>query len=637
MKIRTKLLLVMGSVFLLMLVGNYVVQQTIVMHDFHRLERSAASDDLTRCAEAVRRDLEHLESFTQDWATWDDAANFVTSKNAAFVESNLKDDAFEVSDFNLMVFVNTEGEVIWAGARDQDHSTPMELRDFTKDRFSPTDDLLAGNKPKSDKPQVSGIVMTEKGPLLLCARPILNSAGEWPSKGSLIMGRLFGDELMQRFRSQTKVQFEVFPVHDADLDPTLRDAIAAMPSAESVLLKEVSEKTTNAFCYLTDPQGNPALIIKAEIPREITAQGRQTIRVSMSSLIVVAIVTGLVLVILIRSLVIEPVELLARKAEEIGISGDLTRGIGMKRSDEIGKFAGQFDKMVTALAESRTQFMALSRQAGMAELATGVMHNIGNAVTNANVLAETLVEKLGQSKAPNLSKAVAMMNEHKDDLPKFLSEDSRGRKLPAFLEQLAGHLNLEMAQTQTDLNALRDGLQHVKQIVAAQQDFAKSSNVIEPLDMNGLVKQAITLIKGSTDNHRITVLFEAQAAATVNCDRSKLQQVLVNLLTNAKDAVRDSTSTVREIRVRLGLVDGTKAFIEVSDSGVGILPENLSRIFANGFTTKSTGHGYGLHYSATVIKEMGGTLTPSSDGPGCGATFRIVLPANVKAEMTVTQ
>jgi signal transduction histidine kinase len=293
--------------------------------------------------------------------------------------------------------------------------------------------------------------------------------------------------------------------------------------------------------------------------------------------------------------------------------------------------------MVIALGESRAQFMAQSRQAGMAEIATGVLHNIGNAVTNANVIAGTLAEKLSQSKAPSLSKAVAMMTEHKDDLPKFLSEDGRGKKLPAFLEQLAGFLNLEMAQTQDDLNALRDGLQHVKQIVAAQQDFAKGSNVVETIDLNRLVNQTISLMKGSTDKHRITVTLNAQSKLTIDCDRSKLQQILVNLLTNAKDAIRDSHSTVREIRVQLGLGDNGHVFIEIQDSGLGIAPENLNRIFANGFTTKASGHGHGLHHSATAIKEMGGTLRPSSDGPGRGATFRIELPIAVRAQQEITK
>ncbi|CAN5512006.1 hypothetical protein BH09PLA1_BH09PLA1_06980 [soil metagenome] len=637
MKIRTKLLLGMGVAFVLMLAGNYGVQQTVVMGDFRRLETEATQDDLTRCAEAVRRDLEHLEQFTRDWSSWDDAAKFVADGNPAFVESNLKDDSFKVSDFNLISFVALDGRVVWSGARDHDHETPIELAEFPTDHFRPDHPLLAGNRAESDKPQVSGILITEHGPLLVCARPILNSDSKWPAQGTLIMGRLISEELMQRYHAQTKVKFEVFPVRDANQNPVLRDAISKMPAANSVLLQERNEKITNAFCYLTDPQGKPCLIIQAAIPREISAQGRETIRVANASLILVAIGVGVVLAIMIRRLVIGPVEELASKAEEIGVSGDLSQGIGMNRSDEIGKFAAQFDKMVCALAESRTQFMALSRQAGMAEIATGVMHNIGNAVTNANVLAETLAEKVAQSKAPSLSKAVAMLNEHKDDLPRFFNEDGRGKKLPAFFEQLATHLNLEMVQTQTDLNALRDGLQHVKQIVAAQQDFAKSSTVIESIGLSGLAKQAITLVRGSSAKHGISVALDAPAERIVKCDRSKMQQVLVNLLSNAKDAIRDSDSTVREIQVCVGSTEGGKAFLEVRDSGMGIEADNLSRIFADGFTTKTDGHGHGLHYSATAIKEMGGTLSASSDGPGRGATFRIELPAEVMAATEVAQ
>jgi len=281
--------------------------------------------------------------------------------------------------------------------------------------------------------------------------------------------------------------------------------------------------------------------------------------------------------------------------------------------------------MLVKLDEYRFSAMKMSRQAGIAEIATGVLHNIGNALTNANVLTSVMSEKVTKSKVPGLAKAVALIHDHQTDLPNFLSQDRQGQQLVPYLTQLATHLNDELADHQKELSKLEENLRHVKEILGTQQSLAKSSNVIEAVDVKEAIEKSLAVVGASMRRHQIEVEFSAETTPIVSCDRVKLSQVLVNLMTNAKDAIRDSGTTERRIRVRLATEAG-QAVVEVVDTGVGIKPEDLQRIFSQGFTTKPDGHGFGLSYSVLAAGEMGGKLTAASDGPGHGATFRLALP-----------
>ena len=189
-------------------------------------------------------------------------------------------------------------------------------------------------------------------------------------------------------------------------------------------------------------------------------------------------------------------------------------------------------------------------------------------------------------------------------------------------------MSTEAVENARDLDSLRDGLNHIREIVAAQQDFARCSNVSEPIDLRALVTRAMGTVSGSMTRHGITVAIEGEGSPLANGDRSKVQQVVVNLLSNAKDAICGAEGSPRTIRVRIGGDGAGVSWIEVHDDGVGIRAEDMDKLFANGFSTKVDGHGFGLHYSALAINEMGGTLAASSDGPGRGATFRIELPAD---------
>ncbi|HEY1922790.1 MAG TPA: ATP-binding protein, partial [Tepidisphaeraceae bacterium] len=173
------------------------------------------------------------------------------------------------------------------------------------------------------------------------------------------------------------------------------------------------------------------------------------------------------------------------------------------------------------------------------------------------------------------------------------------------------------------------GLDHIKEIVAAQQQHAKSGSVREKMSPGDILDKAVTMDLGVSTEHNLTIVRDYQETTPVALDKHKLLQILINLLSNAKKAVISSSNPLKQIVLTTKKIEGgTDGFIrfEVRDNGVGIRPEDLTKIFAHGFTTREEGHGFGLHSAANAAREMGGNLSVASDGPNLGATFTLDLP-----------
>ena len=278
----------------------------------------------------------------------------------------------------------------------------------------------------------------------------------------------------------------------------------------------------------------------------------------------------------------------------------------------------------TEMARLNRELVDASRQAGMAEVATGVLHNVGNVLNSVNVSAALVVEQLRKSKTASLVKAVELLRAHKADVGEFLANDPKGRQLPAFFEALSEQLTREQAVLTQETQVLQQNIEHIKQIVAMQQSYAKVSGARESLAPHELVEDALRMESAGLTRHQIEVVRQFDSVPRVLVDRHVVLQILINLVRNARQAL-DHRTPGRRLTLRIARGGGCVQ-VEVGDNGAGIAPENLTRIFRHGFTTKQSGHGFGLHSGANAAKEMGGSLNVRSDGPGTGATFILELP-----------
>jgi signal transduction histidine kinase len=368
---------------------------------------------------------------------------------------------------------------------------------------------------------------------------------------------------------------------------------------------------------------------------------------------VLAVSVGLAWVISMRlqRFVSEPILKLADTARSIAENKDYSVRVAGSNQDEVGVFTEAFNQMLaqieaqdsalqkaqhtledqvdalqreiaerqraeTQLADAHTQLVETSRQAGMAEVATGVLHNVGNVLNSVNVSATLVSERVRQSKAENLLKASMLLREHADHLAEFFAHDPRAKLLLEYLPNLGTHLNEERAEVLTELELLTKNLDHIKDIVAMQQSYAKVSGLIEPVSIASLAEDALQINEAALTRHGVQVIREYADVPLVAVDKHKILQILVNLIRNAKYAMDEQDLPERRLTISIGMIGEGCVRVQVRDNGVGIAPENLVRIFSHGFTTKKEGHGFGLHSCALAARDMGGSLSAHSDGLG---------------------
>jgi signal transduction histidine kinase len=278
------------------------------------------------------------------------------------------------------------------------------------------------------------------------------------------------------------------------------------------------------------------------------------------------------------------------------------------------------------MSQVQTELHAKSRQAGMAEIATSVLHNVGNVLNSVNVSAELVSSQMRASKVQGLRKVVQLMNEHVNDLSDFLTTDQKGKMLPDYLLKLAEMVTAEQQGIIEELGQLTKGIDHIKTIVAAQQSYAVAVSVVETVPVPELIEDALRMSARSSARQEVTVVKEIADLPLLSLDRHRVLLILVNLIRNARQALDGVIDRSPCITLGASLAEGPVLRITVTDNGNGIAPEHLARIFTHGFTTRKEGHGFGLHSCALAAQEMGGNLTMHSDGVGQGASFILDIP-----------
>jgi len=281
--------------------------------------------------------------------------------------------------------------------------------------------------------------------------------------------------------------------------------------------------------------------------------------------------------------------------------------------------------MQLEIDRAHQELLESSRMAGMAEVATGVLHNVGNVLNSVNVSATLIADHVRHSKTANLAKVCGLFDQHKEDVGAYLSSDPKGKMIPAYLGALAEGLAEERKMEMGELDNLRKNIEHIKDIVAMQQNYARNSGFTETVSIVDLVEDALRMNASSLARHDVDLVREYQARPVMSVDKHKVMQIVINLVRNAKYACDESNRIDKSITARI-TADERHVRIAIIDNGVGIPPENLTRIFSHGFTTRKQGHGFGLHSGALAARELGGTLTVFSEGPGRGAIFTLEIP-----------
>jgi C4-dicarboxylate-specific signal transduction histidine kinase len=380
----------------------------------------------------------------------------------------------------------------------------------------------------------------------------------------------------------------------------------------------------------------------------------------LASVLIASILLTLMLAQRMERLISAPILDLARTAQRVAQRKDYSLRADKRSQDEVGQLTDAFNSMLAriqsddaalreshealqrqmeerkkaeqALEEVNKQLLVTTRQAGMAEVATGVLHNVGNVLNSVNVSLTVIREQLHQSEVSSLVKLAALLENHAADQAQFLTAHPKGKAIPAFVVQLAEQLGREHTRLSEEHELLLRNVDHIKEIVSMQQNYASVSGIRETIRITDLVEDALRLHTAGLQRHGVQIQRQFSDVPPINIDKHKVLQILVNLIHNAKYALDASGRADRQLSVAIGLQGDNRLKVSVADNGIGIPIENLTRIFSLGFTTRKGGHGFGLHGGANAAKEMGGVLRAHSDGPGKGAVFTLELPLSSESE-----
>ncbi len=310
----------------------------------------------------------------------------------------------------------------------------------------------------------------------------------------------------------------------------------------------------------------------------------------------------------------------------VGVARDLRETVRLLQE----KATAEADReRAVELQKVQEQLVDVAHQAGMAEIATGIIHNIGNVLNSLSISTSEIRDVVSESRLGGLARLSALLSEHQDQLAEFL-DTAKGRKVLPFFHQLCEQLATEHARIGTEVQISLEKIENIRGIISVQQTYSKRSGLLAPVDLEELLTDCVTLEQEALREKGIELQWEIEPLPPVMTEKSKLMQVVINLLNNATEAIGAFESQAPDdwsgtITMRL-LPQGEFVQLEIADTGIGVDSDSGENLFSYGFTTKQDQLGYGLHYCANTIKQLGGTITHTSPGLGQGTTFICRLP-----------
>ena len=639
MSLRSKIVLILVGVVALYAALDNVGLRFFANPIFEGWERGEAEKELDRVVARLESEKEKLSGKARIWAGMADVQRFVLEPTEEFRATRLGERAMQSADVDLFYVCDPQGRVLWGRIVDPETKQPIRLHEMPAEALNPSGPL--GSYRSAD--HVSGLMMTERWPLLVCSYAISDAAGRaiqdqeehfWrPLYGTVILGRFLDENLLQRIAGESGSTVAVTRIGEAS-SARLEPIVDALTGGEKVVTAVADDHLRHAYSTEQDLRTGQPLLLDAAVKREVTQKGGTLVSYALLSTLAGALLILFVLLRLLLRIVISPLSTLTNKVIEIGKRDDTTIRVMLEREDEIGQLSGEFDKMLEKLARSREQVVETARLAGRSEIATGVLHNVGNVLNSVNVASNLAAKKAEELSISDLEMLASVLKSHEKDLDAFVSRDPRGKHLVPFLNELSRSLSAQQKALRAELTGLNQGIEHIAELVRAQQSYAGTKGVFEKASLAEQVDSALRISNQAlSETAGIEIVREFQELPTVTVDKHKLMEILVNLITNASQALAEGGKPNKRLTLRVARANERTARIEVEDDGVGIPRENLTKIFHHGFTTKKNGHGFGLHVSANAATEMKAKLHARSDGPGRGATFAIDIPMEEAAEL----
>jgi len=617
MRVRAKVSIVLALLFVALIAAQWTIQQRLMAPKFLELERNAAHTDMQRVVFAVEREQQTLVGQAADWGNWRELWRYMRDHNRSFAETSLTDVSFRTARIDYMAVIASNGHYEWSDGLDSNTHKSIVIRLNGDNSLEP-----AWARALAQGQSISGLITTNAGVLIASAAPILDGLGHGPARGMVIMGRLLNAAELLRLGTQSQVTLNMRPWGK---DPALDQHLLAALHAGGAWLTE-SDKSTHIERAFTNLSGKPLLALGITVPRTISQHGASAVRYSAVLLGVAVAMVLITLLLLLGRIVLGPLADVTDHAQRIAASDDLAARLDYKRSDELGTLARAFDNMVERLAKTRRELVDRSFESGAAENASGVLHNLGNAMTPLSVNIASLQSQLSAVNAAELQLAL-------DELKSDGADTERRRDLQRFVQLSAAELVHALERGTERLRDITNQAAIIQTVLAEQRQHQRNASpVLLPMTPAELLTRSLQQVAPAhRERLELDVSPGLAALGALPLPGTNLGMVLQNLIQNAGESAACAGQARARLRIEADVIgtDGRRELrLILTDSAGGVAPEHLPRLFQKGFSTKSqaTNSGLGLHWCANTLRAFGGSIQAHSDGIGQGTRFEIRVP-----------
>jgi diguanylate cyclase (GGDEF)-like protein len=382
MSVRKKALAITGLTLGALVLVLWYAAQTTVMRGFLALERSSARRNMTRVRNALSNDLSTMLGTARDWSEWTDTYTFVQGHNPQYADSNLGDETLQPLRLSFMIFTNTSGRVVAEMGYDLEAQEPAAAPDSLLESLS-ADSLLVRHTDVEDS--VAGIMLLREGPAQVVSTPIVTTEDEGPIQGALIVGRFLHAGQLAALSRRTQLSLALHRYDAADLPHDMRVARSQLSRTNKMVMRPLSKGQLAGYTLLDDIYGQPALIARATIPRDIYAQGRATMLYMLVTLLVATLVLGLASYALLELAVLRRLVRLSASVKAIGASQDSSARLTVKGRDELSVLAADINEMLTGIAHAQDVIRYQAHHDALTELPNRVLFaaRLGAALTEA--------------------------------------------------------------------------------------------------------------------------------------------------------------------------------------------------------------------------------------------------------------
>ncbi len=584
MRLRRKTLVVFCLTFLSIGLIMIAASNLIMLKGFSKLEKDDMHLNVQRTLSAFSDEAIDLDITTWDWASWDDTYKFIQDGNTEYIESNLVNGTFTDLELNIMLYIDSNDEIVYGKAFDIENETEIPIPESFLKHLS-ENEVLTTHPDTSHN--ISGIILLPEVPLLIASRPILTSEDEGPVRGTLIMGRFLDPSEFEQLSEMTHLSLTFYRVDEPQLPQDIQEELSSFSDEQNITVRILDEDSIAGYSVLNDAYGEPALVFRVDKPRDIFMQGQASIQYFILSLSASFIVVGVVALLILERFILSRLASLSDTVGKIGAEGNFSMRVSMGGSDEISSLATDINWMLSALEKIQTELIQYANQ----------------------------LEEMVEEKSKELLEAEQMITAGK--IASMIGHDLKG---PLQTIKLATYLlKTESEDADEKLNMIEGAVDRATQMLDELRYQTRDSPLnIVATDLADLMSKAVeeAQIPDSVDS----VLEVGEGLTRVPLDPLKIRRMLDNLIGNAVDAMpQGGRLTVTAER------DDHSALIGVRDTGVGIAEEEKPNLFKPFHTTKPKGLGLGLAYCKRAVEAHGGTITAESK-VGEGTTFTIRFP-----------